>query len=108
MTKRRIAVLVHKNATDRTLRPYVITRLAEYWKKNGHDVVFLTGTSTYVPADLIIAHVDLSVVPENYLEFARRYPIALNSRVRDIRKSTFATNLLRQGDAYDGPVIVKS
>lgn len=108
MAKRRIAILVHENVTERTLKPYVITRLAECWRTDGHEVLFLTGTSSFVPADLIIVHVDLSVVPETYLEFAGRYPIALNGWVRDIRKSTFATNLLRQGDPYDGPVIVKS
>jgi len=108
VAKRRIAILVHENVTERMLRPYVITQLAECWRMDGYEVLFLTGTSSFVAADLIIVHVDLSMVPESYLEFAGHYPIALNSRVRDIRKSTFATNLLQQGDPYDGPVIVKS
>ncbi len=61
-----------------------------------------------MPADIILVHVNLSVVPEDYLEFASRYPIALNGRVRDIRKSTTSPNLVRRGDPWDGPVIVKS
>jgi hypothetical protein len=68
----------------------------------------LFGTEQYVAADVILVHVDLSVVPEPYLEFAARYPIALNGRVKDIRKSTFSQNLVGPHDSWDGPVIVKS
>lgn len=105
---RRFAVLFHENATEQTLKNYYITRLAEYWREDGHDVIFLFGVSNFVPADLVIVHVDLSVVPDGYLEFARRYPIAINGRVRDIRKSTVSKNLVRRGDSYNGRVIVKS
>jgi len=61
-----------------------------------------------VPADLIIVHVDLSVVPDEYLEFARQYPIVLNGKVKDIRKSTFSKHLVTKDDPYKGKVIVKS
>jgi len=108
MTPRRIAILFHENATEPMLRNYYITRLADYWREDGHEVIYLFGVSDFVPADLVIVHVDLSVVPEIYLEFARRYPIALNAKIRDIRKSTISKNLLRRGDLYDGRVIVKS
>jgi hypothetical protein len=57
---------------------------------------------------LVIVHVDLSVVPDRYLEFARQYPIVLNGEVKDIRKSTFSKLLLKSGDSYEGKVIVKS
>ena len=61
-----------------------------------------------MPADLVLVHVDLSVVPESYLEFAARYPIVLNGRVRDIRKTVTSRYLVQPGDGWDGPVIVKS
>jgi hypothetical protein len=61
-----------------------------------------------VPADLIIVHVDLSVVPDEYLNFARQYPKVLNGEVKDIRKFTFSRLLLKPGDAYTGKTIVKS
>jgi hypothetical protein len=61
-----------------------------------------------MPADLIIVHVDLSVVPDEYLEFARQYPIVLNGKVKDIRKSTFSKHLVTKDDPYEGKVIVKS
>ncbi len=106
--KRRIAILMHENESERTLGRYVITLLAEHWREDGHEVVFLFGVSRFEPADLVIVHVNLSVVPAVYLEFARRYPIAINGRVRDIRKSTFSANIVRLNDTYDGKVIVKS
>jgi hypothetical protein len=100
--------LFHENATEQTLRNYYITRLVEHWREDGHEVIFLFGVSRFVPADLVIVHVDLSVVPDSYLEFARGYPIAINGRVKDIRKSTISKNLVRRGDTYNGSVIVKS
>jgi hypothetical protein len=72
------------------------------------EVVFLNGVERFVPADVVIVHVDLSVVPDEYLEFARRYPVALNGEVRDIRKSTFSRLRVDRDSDYAGTVIVKS
>src|SRR5690606_23600626 len=71
-------------------------------------VVVLFGPARYVPADLIVVHVDLSVVPEPYLEFSQRYPIVVNGSIRDIRKSSISRNLVSQNTEYKGPAIVKS
>jgi hypothetical protein len=105
---KRIAILMHERDSTRTLYTYQIGTLARFWMADGHRVHVLFGTSRFIAADIVIVHVDLSVVPESYMEFARRYPIALNARLRDIRKSAFATNLLKQGDSYAGPAIVKA
>ncbi len=105
---RRIAVLFHEG--DRHVSPpsYIVDHLARCWREDGHEVIFLFGTRRYAPADVILVHVNLSVVPDNYLEFASKYPIVLNGRIRDIRKSTTSRNLIHRGDLWDGPVIVKS
>lgn len=87
---------------------YVVSHLAEYWREDGFKVIFLFGVREQVSADLLFVHVDLSVVPDRYLEFARRHGATVNAEVKDIRKSSFSRNLVRPGDAYDGPVIVKS
>lgn len=108
MEHARIAVLFHKNDRVRKLSSYAIYHIAEFWRRAGHEVVFLFGTARAAPADIILVHVDLSVVPDDYLSFAARYPIALNGRVKDIRKSGYSESLLGPGDAWDGPVIVKS
>jgi hypothetical protein len=105
--KRRIAILFHEAERKFPLN-YVITHFARLWHAEGNDVFYLFGVKQFVAADLVIVHVDLSVVPDEYLEFARQYPIVLNGEVKDIRKSTYSTLLLKPGDTYEGKVIVKS
>lgn len=108
MMKRTIAILFHETDHTRDLTSYMITGMADIWREDGHDVIFLFGVTRYVPADLILVHVDLSVVPDKYLDFAHRYPIVVNGKIKDIRKSTISQNLVKPGDAYDGKVIVKT
>lgn len=108
MTRKRIVILFHANERGLDLNRYVIKFFADIWREDGHDVRLLFGVKEFIPADLILVHVNLSVVPDEYLEFARRYPIALNGQVKDIRKSTFSAQLVTPDDDYDGMVIVKS
>jgi hypothetical protein len=105
--KRKIAILFHEKVRGQSLN-YLINHYAEFWREDGHEVIFLFGVAQFVPADLVIVHVDLSVVPEEYLEFAKRYPIVLNGEVKDIRKSTYSQLIVKPGDPYGGKVIVKS
>ena len=106
--KKTIAVLFHESRRDRGPRDYAIGALARFWRRDGHRVVFLYGVEKFVPADLVVVHVDLSVVPQEYLDFAARYPAAVNGGVRDVRKSSFSRNRLAAEDSWDGRVIVKS
>ncbi len=108
MTRRRIAVLWHERDRGRDLHRYLITHLAEHWRSDGHAVRFLFGVDCFEPADLVIVHVDLSIVPARYLDFAAHYPVAVNGRVQDIRRTRFSRILVRPDDDYTGPVIVKS
>ena len=103
----RIAILFHENERGRRLERYYITHLAKHWGEDGHEVEMVFGPE-FVPADIAIVHVNLSVVPEPYLEAAARYPVSVNGRVGDIRKTTVSGNLVRAGDGYDGPAIVKA
>jgi hypothetical protein len=108
ISARRIAVLFHKGDRQSDLSGYIVDHLARCWREDGHAVTYLFGTQLFVPADLLFIHVNLSVVPDEYLEFASQYPIVVNGRIRDIRKSTTSRNLLGPGDSWDGRVIVKS
>jgi len=103
----KIAVLFHEKQRGQNLN-YLVHHYAEFWRADGHEVFFIFGTSQFIPADLIIVHVDLTVVPEEYLAFARRYPVAINGEVKDIRKSTYSRLLVKPGGDYSGKVIVKS
>lgn len=104
---RDIAVLFHESDREHA-DFYAVSRLIPVWEEDGHRVTRLFGTRDFVPADLAFVHVDLSDVPEAYLDFAGRYPAAVNGRVRSIRKRIYSPYLLEQGDAWTGPVIVKS
>ncbi len=105
---RRIAILFHERMPREDLGNYNISRLIPVWEADGHAVTLLFGTAERAPADLVFVHVDLSVVPDEYLQFAAAYPASVNGRVRDIRKSAYSPNPLRPGDPWIGPVIVKS
>ncbi|HET8624794.1 MAG TPA: hypothetical protein VFM14_14615, partial [Gemmatimonadales bacterium] len=63
MTRRRIGILWHKRDRGRDLSRYAITHLAEYWRNDGHEVRSMFGTDRFEAVDLVIVHVDLSVVP---------------------------------------------
>ncbi len=105
---KRIALIFHEHERKRNLPDFAIWHLAEIWKKEGIQVDFLFGTKKFIPADLAILHVDLTVVPQEYIEFASRYPVAINGNLRDIRKSRVSKNRVFQNDGYEGRVIVKS
>lgn len=104
---RKIAILAHERQ-HHVKRDYMVDTYAEFWREDGHEVFTLYGIEEQVPADVVIVHVDLSVVPETYLAFARQYPVALNANVQDIRKSGFSRQILHENDNYSSPVIVKS
>lgn len=106
--KHHIAVLFHE--TDRPLlKYYAVSALAEIWRRDGYAVTNIFGIKKFTPADLILVHVDLSVVPDEYLAFANQYPVVLNGKVADIRKSAYSCHLLvKQNDDYPGPVFIKS
>ena len=87
---------------------YFTHRLAQEWEKMGHSVLFHYGVEGCPPADILVLHVDVSVVPEEYLAVARRYPVVLNGEICDIRKRAYSVNRVTCGDGYEGPVIVKS
>ena len=105
---RRIAILQHASEIGKDASGYSFHRLIPYWQEDGHEVFTLFGPDEYRPADILFLHVDLSEVPEAYLELASMYPATVNGRVRDIRKTSFSEHLLAPGDAWSGPVIVKS
>lgn len=108
MRPRRIALLFHAADARRGIAQTAVAGLIPFWEADGHTVHVCFGPEAFVEADVALLHVDLSVVPEAYLDLAARYPVALNGRIRDIRKSTFSVGLLAPGDAWAGPVIVKS
>lgn len=75
----------------------------------GHRITVCRGLPDQPqPADLAIMHVDLTVVPPDHVELGASYPACLNLAVTDISKRAVSGALLREGDGWDGPVMVKS
>jgi hypothetical protein len=92
---------------DYARRHFYLQFLTERWEREGHRVVVVTERDRFVPADLAILHVDLTIVPPEMRELAARYPLVVNGGLLDIRKRHLAPALAK-GDRVDGPVIVKT
>jgi hypothetical protein len=102
-----IAILQHKQFTFDTSN-YFLRYIAEIWQEKGFRVSLLKGPGPRVDADLAIMHVNLTVVPDDYLAYASQYPVIINGLVKDISKRRISANLVCQHDDYQGQVIVKT
>ena len=88
------------------LAHHTVTRLADYWREDGHRVAI--GPAQEVCGDIAILHVDRTRVPDSLVpQNPSRIPL-LNGAVLDISKRAISRHLLRPDDRYDGPVIVKT
>ena len=103
----KIAVLTHAN-DELESHSYLLNLLIDAWRKSGIEIVVLRGADRFQAAEALILHVDLTVVPQDYVAFSKRYPVVINGRVHDISKRRISANLLRVGDPYQGEVIVKT
>ena len=101
-----ILILTHFNPD---LQRYFVGLVAKEWEARGIRVLVNRGDlNCSVSADVCFVHVDLSVVPPHYIEFASQYPNTINLHITDIRKTSCSRNRVIRGDGYDGPIIVKS
>lgn len=108
MQHKRIGILVHRDDAAFVYFKYLIKLLIKEWKSAGYSIEIIRGTDRFVPADIVISHVDLTVVPDEYKDFLARYPCVINRSVPDISKSRISGNLVGRDDSYAGPVIVKT
>ncbi len=106
--EKRIAILLHESDHESRLEGYFIWALREVWREQGIQVEIIKGIRHHVQADLLIPHVDATVLPPAYADFLAKYPRVINRSVRDISKRTISQNILARNDSYDGPVIVKT
>lgn len=102
----KLAVLSHAN--DDFADFYLMNRMVDLWRASDREVVVLKGTGRFEPADMLIMHINLTVVPDEYLAFAARYPKVINGLARDISKRNISANLVGRRDAHAGSVIVKT
>lgn len=102
-----ILILVHEN--DRFARgTYLLREISKIWEEDGFRVLLQQGTRNMPRADIAVLHVNLTVVPEDYLGCLRDFPRVINGAVRDISKRFVSRQLVRGPDASPEPVIVKT
>lgn len=102
----RVAILVHR---DEEFEPrYVLHQVAALWREDGCEVTVQRGPGPVPAADLAILHVDATRVPGDHLRWIRRFPRSINGGAFDISKRRVSANLVRPGDGWSGPVIVKT
>lgn len=102
-----IAIITNEYTSRIAGSRYFVSKLAERWRKQDIEI-HVTAGCHHVPADLAFLHVDISVVPDEYLALGRRYAAAINHGARDILKTRISRHLLSRNDPYNGPVIVKT
>jgi hypothetical protein len=103
-----IAILTHEADTSFKTTNYLVHPLAERWKAMGLRVAVRRGKRSTVLADVLLPHIDLTIIPTDYCAVMQRYPRVVNRRVLDISKTAISANLVRPGSDYAGPVIVKT
>lgn len=101
-----IAILVHEQ--DDCPDSYVLGQLAGLWREQGLDVRVVRPSEGLVKSDVAFLHVDLTVIPSEYLSWARQYSRLVNGAVTNISKRLISENLVRKRDAYTGAVLVKT
>ena len=104
----RILIPLHEREPDPGVVPHRIWFLREIWEARGFEVVVQKGIDDAPEADVVVPHLDLTVVPPEYVRFLEQYPVVLNRRVTDVSKRRISRYLVRPGEGYDGPVIVKT
>lgn len=103
----RITILAHRHGSLKSMN-YFMGEIAAMWRGDGHIVTLQNGPADGVTGDILVQHVDMTVIPEDHLAYARRFPVAINARVTDVSKRRISRFLVRPGDDYRGPVIVKA
>jgi hypothetical protein len=101
-----IVILTH--ALQGRAEGYFIEAVARHWAEAGHRVLYHQGLAPPPDGDLAVLHIDSTRLPEAYLALAARYPRTLNAGARDIGKRRVSRNRVEPGDAWTGPVIVKT
>jgi hypothetical protein len=102
-----ILILTHER--DRfPLRSYMLPELIRHWRGWGHRVLVHASPRQLPRADVAILHVDLTVIPEEYVATARDASVCLNLGTADISKRHHSVHLVRSPGEYDGPVVVKT
>jgi hypothetical protein len=102
-----VVILTHRR-TPLGGKQYFLGAIADVWREEGLRVSVVDEPAVRIDADAAILHTDLTVAPQQHLAFVRSYAVAINGAVSDISKRRTSAHLVRRGDGWTGPVIVKT
>jgi len=104
----KLAILTHEFDRYHNLS-YYMRDFVKLWTLRGFEVTLVEGIKNPPPkVHVAMMHVDLSVVPQEYLDYAKQFPVVLNGNITDITKRAYSQLLLSKDDEYEGKVVVKS
>jgi hypothetical protein len=112
----RVVVITHehdkflgkRDLFARMTSPYLLFDILSELRRRGHSIRVQPGVSHSHAADIAVLHVDATVTPEVYVDYASRFPFCLNVEAFDISKRRVSGALLKRDDGWQGPAIVKS
>jgi len=104
----KITVLLYERDKDAQSVRYILWPMCEVWRDQGHDVELVCGIDKPIHGDVVFLHIDLTVVPQEYLDAISGHPCVVNRRVPDISKTLISRHPVRSRRDWDGPVIVKT
>jgi hypothetical protein len=102
-----IVILIARDASFEKWK-YFLDEIAKVWAQHSVRVTVQRGPGPFIEADLAVLHVDLTIVPADHMAFLARYPRVINGAVSDISKRRISRQIVERGEAYEGPVIVKT
>ena len=111
MSGDRATVAILTGTMDRFPRHrYLVKFMIPRWEAMGFRVAIVTeeDEDTFVPADIALLHMDVSVISEAGRRLVQSYPRVINGDVLDIRKRRFSRLLVDRNGPDPGSVIVKS
>lgn len=87
---------------------YFVKWLMREWSRSGLRVEIVEAGEPLPAARLAFAHLDVTVVDERLARPLAGHPLVVNGTHADISKRRISGGVVRPGDGYDGPVIVKT
>jgi hypothetical protein len=87
---------------------YFIAVLAEAWRQMGIDTRLMNVPGPQVDADAAFLHINMTKIPNESLDRARRFSVVVNARATDISKRVVSRRLVQPGDGYAGAVMIKT
>jgi hypothetical protein len=89
-----VLILLHQRDIAFDSNDYLVKFLMKECREMGCSDEVRRGIRQQVQADLVISHVDLTITPQEYLDFFRAYPNVMNRHVVDISKSRISVSAI--------------